>query len=106
MIEAITPMITAKITKPIKAGFMENRQKGKNITKPIEAKPLTNFSNLQNQSYLQTQITKPISLNKKIFFKPLFTKQTEAGFPKTHLVDGAGMTEGQIHRQRRRCHRV
>jgi hypothetical protein len=44
--EAKWQMTSENITKQFKAEFMPNRQKGKNITKPIVAKPLTDFSKL------------------------------------------------------------
>ena len=66
-------MNTNNITKRLKAEFMQNLQKGKNITEPIEAKPLTDFSKLQNKSYLETRYYKTKSLTKKHFFYALFT---------------------------------
>ena len=71
--------MTGKIvTKQIKAEFSQNRQKGKNITKPTEAKPLTDFHRLQNQSYLQNQNYKTNSLDKKRIFNALFTKRVRS----------------------------
>ena len=68
----------ANITNRFKAEFMQNRQKGKNITKPTEAKPLTDFHRLQNQSYLQNQNYKTNSLDKKRIFNALFTKRVRS----------------------------
>jgi hypothetical protein len=50
-IEAITHMNDENITNRIKAEFAQNQQKGQNITKPTDSKPLIDFSKLQNEAY-------------------------------------------------------
>jgi hypothetical protein len=76
-------MNTKNITKPFKAGFMQNPQKSKNITESIEAKPFSSFLKLHNQSYLQTPYYKTISLTKTCFFNGPFTKRLVAKTRKT-----------------------
>jgi hypothetical protein len=66
-IEAKTPMVNKIITNRFKAEFPQNRQKGKNITKPTESKPLTLFYKLQNEAYLETQNYKTNRLQNKNF---------------------------------------
>jgi hypothetical protein len=58
-IEAKTYLNNKIITKRFQAEFPQNRQKGKNITKPTESKPFTGFSKLQNQSASKRKILKP-----------------------------------------------
>jgi hypothetical protein len=50
-IEAITYVVSKNITNRIKADFPQNPQKGKNITKPTDSKPLIDFLKLQNKAY-------------------------------------------------------
>ena len=83
-----------KTTKRLKAEFMQNLQKGKNITEPIEAKPLTDFSKLQNKSYLETRYYKTNSLNKTHVFYALFTKRCVAKIRWGSLPLAKGETEG------------
>jgi hypothetical protein len=54
-IETKWPMIGKIVTNRIKDEFPQNRHKPQNITKPTEAKPLTVFYKLQNETYLETQ---------------------------------------------------
>ena len=79
-IEAKWQVSGENITNRFQAEFTQNRQKGKNITKPTEAKPLTDFSKLQNQSYLQTRYYKTNSLAKNRIFYALFTFRTRSVF--------------------------
>jgi hypothetical protein len=44
-VQAKSPIIGENITIRIKAEFVNNRQKGKNMTKLIEAKPLIGYKN-------------------------------------------------------------
>jgi len=44
------------MTKPIEVKIMKNQEKGKNLTKPIEAKSKKCLTGLQNDSYLFTII--------------------------------------------------
>jgi len=73
MNEAKTGFAGKNITKPTKAEFMENRQKGKKVTEPIEAKPLIENQKSQNQSYLQTPYYKTASFTKIHLKNGLFT---------------------------------
>jgi hypothetical protein len=64
-------MFVKNITNPFQAGFSQNRQKGKNITKPTEAKPSPFFCILQNETYLETLNYKTNQLqNKKLLKTP------------------------------------
>jgi hypothetical protein len=64
-IEAKWHMIGKNITNRFQAEFSQNRQKAQNVTKPTEAKPLTHFYKLQNESYLKTQNYKTNRLQKE-----------------------------------------
>jgi hypothetical protein len=69
-------LFAVNFTKRPKAKIMKNRGNGKNITKPIEAKPLTDNYKLQNQSYLKNPITKRLASLKQCFLTPFLQNES------------------------------
>jgi hypothetical protein len=65
--KAKTHLNHKNITKPFKAEFPQNPQKGKNITKPTVFKPSAGFLKLQNGWYLKTTKYKTNEMQKIIF---------------------------------------
>ncbi len=63
-----------KSQNDFEAKTMKNRQKGKNITKPIEAKPLTGYLKTPNESKLKAQNYKTNQLQKCYLKKCPFYK--------------------------------
>jgi len=77
-IKAKWHMFIENVTNPFKAEFPQNRQKGQNITKPLESKPFPVFYKLQNEAYLETQNYKTNQLQKEKILKTNFTKRVIA----------------------------
>jgi len=73
-------MVVKNITNPFKAEFSQNRQKGKNITKPTEPELFSHFCKLQNETYLETQNYKTTRFYKEKILKTIFPKRLRSVF--------------------------